>query len=1046
MAVTIEITDDMIAQAVLYSKYGGAVGAVMIAIRMGLLRFLVGVVYNVFGFLGFAATTSVGWWRYHSQIGAKELAVCKTGFVTYGDRTFYRDPSDLVLYSVKPGRARFVEGQFVLSDYVLVPEETGTIAESALYGSDPIATRSVAPNDYVSVYVVHDDGYHYLGGGFREAAFLITAAHAITDSLDHRIALSKDGKKFYHPGKVIRHFVNDDYVRCTGDDVGAFELSAADWAVLGVRSVKPSVYSATGMSRIEVFGRDPVGVLKAGVGNLLPPTQKQKYLGVVPHSASTMKGFSGSPVYTIGETGRKIVGLHIAGGTGTENYMASVHEIHQLRRKLGLIPEVPMVAEASPDMKHRQFDRHEHNDLMDDLSRVSKHGGLLRVYDDLAGNDYAESADIPKAVGTPVTGLEPEVSSGSGADLVPALAPVPSTGNASAKEKAASEVADVSTDADLSHPDEVPDELDFSKLSEEEPVPPIGVKRVRNKKVGGIGAFLGTTALAGAVIGKVGSAFDPKWLDCTAASLAEASAASYHAMLNSPNFDRYREYMSASGVVAADQQRTMKGVDGTDLARLFGTGVSNRSRKKALKRLPARFLEVVEKLGLPVKQYAQWTLPPAGVEAMEHSLATQLGRTCSSCWPEETRRQFANKSGPQYDIFLEEVARYPANRADAFANVHSKVTRFVLGLDGDKSAGWSQHFRPGTKRSWQDTEGLTLASYLTRCRLLLRAAVGPCVMAQMTPSQLIEAGLSDPRTLFIKNEPHSDSKVADGRWRLIWGASLVDVCVASVTCRRQDKLDIEQYQGGPVEGGHQQAAGLGHHDAGISRLCVEFQRLIDTGLQVFDSDASGWDMSVNRDSLYADALRRILLYEGRGKAVFERLALCEAAANSAHVVLIGGNLWEVLKPGITASGILSTTAQNSFIRALLYAFVGVRHSVVAGDDGAGAREHGYDHVKALAEYGPEEKQVNLYTADSGLEFTSHRMRRGTDGTWSAEFLNLGKACARLAFGDTVTADQLAGLMFCVRNNPAELKTLGDIAEEMGWPIAGVTPAFLPFLD
>lgn len=1049
MAFTIVVSDYSLGLAWLCFKYGLAGSILASLIHLGLMAVVYKFGRRVIRFIGFVLTACFRWWCFHYQIGVKELAVCQTGFVTYGDRTFYRDPSDLALYAIKPATAKFEGGQFVVGEYALVPEEAGAVAESALYGSDPISPRTVMPNDYVSIYIEHDDGYHYLGGGFREANFLITAGHAVSDSRDHKIALSRDGKKFYHPGKVERHLVNEDYARCTGDDVGAFELSPADWAVLGTRSVKPSVYSASGMSRIEVFGRDVAGILKAGVGSLLPPSQKQRRLGVVPHSASTMKGFSGSPVYTIGETGRKIVGLHIAGGTGTENYMASVHEIHHLRKKLGLIPDVPMVAEVSPDTKHRQYDRHEHQDEEDELDDANKFGGVFGMYDDLAGEECgdtptpgagrptAECGDIPALpeFGTEV--LPP----------IPELVPSPSFDLGPRADKAAPEVAFVPPLSSDGEGDDVPDELDFAKLSEEEPAPPIGLRRVRAKKVAGIGAFLGTTAFAGAVLGRgVGISFNPKWMDCSAESLGEASNSCYHDMLASANFDRYREYMSAAGVAAAEQETTMKGVDGTDLARLFGTGVSNRSRKKALKRLPSRFLEAVEKLGLSVKKFAEWVLPPAGSDAMEHSLSTQLGRTCSSCWPESTRQQFVVKAGPLYDVFLEEVAKYPASRGDAFSDVHGKLTRFVLGLDGDKSAGWSQYFRPGTKRAWQDTEGLSLASYLTRCRLLLRSAVGPRVMAQMTPSQLVEAGLSDPRTLFIKNEPHGEGKVAEGRWRLIWGASLVDVCVASVTCRRQDKLDIEQYQGGPVEGGHQQAAGLGHHDAGISRLCAEFQRLVDTGLEVFDADASGWDMSVNRDSLYADTLRRVLLYEGRGKAVFEHMAMCEAAANSAHVVLIGGNLWEVLKPGITASGILSTTAQNSFIRALLYAFVGVRHSIVAGDDGAGARAPGVDHVSALAAYGPVEKQVNVYDPAAGIEFTSHCMMRETDGSWSARFLNLGKACSRLAFADVVTADQLAGLLFCVRHSPEDTKVLRDVSEEMGWPIAGVKPAFLPIMD
>ena len=568
---------------------------------------------------------------------------------------------------------------------------------------------------------------------------------------------------------------------------------------------------------------------------------------------------------------------------------------------------------------------------------------------------------------------------------------------------------------------------------------------MRRRKVGNIGKFLGMTAFTGAAIVAGGKAFDSAWMVADGKSLREAAGADYQAMLDSPNFTRYREYLNAAHAEAAQEVRTMKGANEQDVARLFASGISNRSRKKLLKRLPETFISAVEKLGLDIKKYTAWASPPSGVEAMEASLQHQLGVEGAPCWPQETRDQFAQKDGPLYQVFLDEVAKYPANRARVFDDMHGRISRFVLGLDGDKSAGWSQYFRPGTKRSWQDKEGLELASYFTRCRLLLRAAVGPDVMAQMTPSQLVEAGLSDPRTMFIKVEPHGESKISEGRWRLIWGASLVDVCTASVTCRRQDKLDIEQYQGGPVKDGHQQAAGLGHHDLGVDRLCREFDRLLDTGLEVFDADAKHWDMLVNRDSIYADAWRRVILYAGAYSDVFERLALCEAAANSAHVVLVGGNLWEVLKPGITASGILSTTAQNSFIRALLYSFVGVKSCVVAGDDAAGARVPGYDHTLPLKAYGPIEKAVNVYKPETGIEFTSHRFVKRAGG-WHATFLNLGKACARLALGDKeVQRDQLAGLLFCVRNEPEHVNELKLLSEEMGWPISGVDPVFLPFV-
>jgi hypothetical protein len=1003
---------------------------------------------------------SVRWVLYQLQIGALPVAVCQTGFVNYGEKVYYRDPSDLRMYSVVPDKAKKVDGTFVLEDYRLVPIEAGQLApESALFGSDPISKRTVSPNDFVFIYVVQDGEYHYLGGGYREGLFLITSAHALTDSEGQTLALSRDGEKFFCPQGYKRHFAKEDYVRCTGDDVGAFELSAADWAVLGARSVKSTVYSSVGMTRVEVFGRNRHGELQAGVGALLPPTEQQKRLGIVPHSASTTRGFSGSPVYTIGESGRRIVGLHIAGGSEADNknYMASVHEIHFLRKKLGLVPLPAMRSEVSPPTKMHQFDRHDRDDddevrreMMETLDRAGAAaklggGGTFTFYDDLHGKAYGETAlnkesapiPLPVVVEETFEDLpEPEEASVA-APPVPSPEALPDT-------RLGASVGQAPVCAE----DDCAEEEEYVVLPDGEAYapPPAGDEFVRRRQVGSIGRFFGMTAFAGATVAAGKMSFDPSWMTCDGPSLRAACYADYNDMFNSKNFERFREYTRAAHADAAEDVRVMKGVDGSDVARLFADGVSNRSRKKALKRLPQAFLEAVAKLGLDLKKFTGWANPPAGVDAMEQSLQYQLGGKSAPCWPQETRDQFTKKEGPLYQAFLDEVAKYPANRVRAFDNVHGSLTRFVLGLDGDKSAGWSQHFRPGTKRSWQDLEGLELASYLTRCRLLLRAAVGPDTMAQMTPSQLVEAGLSDPRTLFIKAEPHGEAKVSENRWRLIWGASLVDVCTASITCRKQDKLDIEQYQGGPFPGGHQQAAGLGHHDLGIERLSREFDRLLATGLEVFDADAKNWDMTVNRDSIYADAWRRVILYDGSFKDVFEMLALCEAAANSAHVVLVGGNLWEILKPGLTASGILSTTAQNSFIRALLYSFVGIKACVVAGDDAAGARVAGSDHRAALAAYGPIEKAVNIYSTEKGLEFTSHQFVKTAQG-WQATFLNLGKACARLALGEKeVRQDQLAGLLFCVRHDEGLIRDLGCLSEEMGWPIAGAVPTFLPFLD
>jgi len=774
----------------------------------------------------FVARYVIDWVCLKTEYGAQPFVKLETGFVNMGDKVFYRCPTDLSLYSVVPKTAVLEGGQFRIKDFGFQAVSSGKVAESALYGSEPIQTRTMWPAEIVFVYSLQEKGWHYIGCGWREGRFLITAAHVLTASVGAPVCFSKDGKQRFVPryGFAL-HFAKESYEKCTGYDVGAFEMCMSDWSLQGAHSVKPSIYSATAMARIEIFGRDYDNVLRAGVGNLLPANDKQKRTGIVPHTASTMKGFSGSPVLAFGPSGTKIVGVHIAGDSACmENYMASIHEVHYLRRKLGLIPEPELICEVSPGMKQVQYDRHEEEDdsdaesdkvvLMTDLDKANKHGGTFGFYDSHREPECAldASPSVASVPATPSVWLGPRVEEESACPVsvgaakpkqsaatwaARALAPVPEASEVDSEDPSPAvdalptppapgpepELEDVThlhppaapgleevLEGVMAEPDEYVSDssADLGDLAAE----PAGLKRIKAKMPAGIGRFLGMTAFAGAVIvsapGKC-IQFDSEWLRCEPAHLKAASEADYHEMMAHPSFARYKEYMGAARVTAASEARTLQGVDGRDLARLFGEGVSNRAKRSALRRLPQKFIDAVGSLGLDLKKYTSWVMPPSSPEAMEHSLGLQLRKSCSPCWPEETRKQFDVKAGPEYESFINEVAKYPANKFDAFKNIHSKITKFVLGLDGDKSAGWSQHFLPGTKRNWQTTEGLALASYLTRCRLLLRLAVGPETMALMRPSQLVEAGLADPRVLFIKDEPHGQDKADTGRWRLIWG-------------------------------------------------------------------------------------------------------------------------------------------------------------------------------------------------------------------------------------------------------------------------------------
>lgn len=609
------------------------------------------------------------------------------------------------------------------------------------------------------------------------------------------------------------------------------------------------------------------------------------------------------------------------------------------------------------------------------------------------------------------------------------------------------------------HP--VQDHTDDAKALHDEVVKPIGIRSVKAAiaAVGlGIGAYLGTSETSAA--GFLGLAeiptkkecveFEPAMLNCTAKDLRALQQVNYMDMWKHKAYTRFRQYCAAAGAEAVTVEESLRSKDGIKtLAKKIACNIPYHGKARKQQELPDTYVQSLANIDTGGEDFTRWVAPPNGPAHMKRSLEVQLQKIKGTGWPEETVNQLKAEEGPMFDRFLDEVAKYPKNEFNAFENINLAVARFVDSLDSDKSSGWSSHWIPGPKGQWQTQQGLEDISYLARCRLCLRIAVGPRWMSQMTPAQLVSFGLADPRVLFIKDEPHSPEKAAEGRWRLIWGASLVDVAVASLSCRRQDKLDIAMYQQGPKTYGekdllsHQQGVGCGHHDEGIRRIGQELDRLISTGLEVFDADASGWDMSVRREAIYCDAARRFMLYRGKEPELFKKMCLCEAAANSAHVVAMGHDLWEICVPGITASGILSTSAQNSFMRALTYRFAGVHDVFVAGDDAVGAREAGRDHVQALAAYGPVEKLVNLYDPATGIDFTSHTFRKTAEG-WHARFNNLSKACAKLALAKEVKREQLAGILFAIRNSPTDVELFKQIAVANDWPIHGVQAAYQPF--
>jgi hypothetical protein len=309
-------------------------------------------------------------------------------------------------------------------------------------------------------------------------------------------------------------------------------------------------------------------------------------------------------------------------------------------------------------------------------------------------------------------------------------------------------------------------------------------------------------------------------------------------------------------------------------------------------------------------------------------------------------------------------------------------------------------------------------------------------LPMMTPMAMVSLYLSDPRVIFIKPEAHGVKKIAASRWRCIWNVSVVDTTIQSLLHSKQNKRDIADYKDGLIT---HQAAGMGHHDEGIAHLGRIFEEMSDHGtIELTDDDAEGWDISCRRDLVLFDTEVRIRLFR-RAVAAFDKQTqeivldhkafargwvaslLAEGYCNSAHVLSVGETLYEARVFGITASGIISTTAQNCKGRSFQAKRCGMKRNLVQGDDLV-HRGSQTERMRAkVRRCGTIIKDA--HTALGSVSFTSHVFTRQEDGSWDARFDNFEKMMAHIDLrrkaGEPPADDVVAGCLFAVRHSPLQ---------------------------
>lgn len=182
----------------------------------------------------------------------------------------------------------------------------------------------------------------------------------------------------------------------------------------------------------------------------------------------------------------------------------------------------------------------------------------------------------------------------------------------------------------------------------------------------------------------------------------------------------------------------------------------------------------------------------------------------------------------------------------------------------------------------------------------------------------MEEGLTDPVRVFIKNEPHTKKKIAEGRFRLISSVSVLDQLVEKFFSVLQNETEIFEVTE------HPSLPGLG--------ICQRHLEVLQTRLPpaFVSTDVSGWDFSVQDWELEAEAEDRIRLCSAAGR-------LAQLIRNRYYCiinkvfVLSDGTVY-VPPPGIQASGCYNTSSTNSRIRFRLALLTGATEAFTMGDD------------------------------------------------------------------------------------------------------------------
>lgn len=246
-------------------------------------------------------------------------------------------------------------------------------------------------------------------------------------------------------------------------------------------------------------------------------------------------------------------------------------------------------------------------------------------------------------------------------------------------------------------------------------------------------------------------------------------------------------------------------------------------------------------------------------------------------------------------------------------------------------------------------------------------------LTQMDRRVRIDNNLVDPVRVFVKNEPHKIEKIREGRVRLIMSVSLTDKVIEMLISKHLCKLEIQNWRTIPSK------PGIGFSDEDNAYV---FNDIVDSGLEMYSSDVSGWDWGVKEWQILDEAESLIKLASNPSSDWMHLLKMKAHLEAESVYQFSDGVMVAPLFKGIVNSGKLRTSRGNSWMRVRLADLVGSRKTIAAGDDCIesrvdnaaekylkyGIRLKGYDLVRDTFEF-----CSRIYSANGSYAVNKEKM-------------------------------------------------------------------------